>query len=184
MDHLLGWKYVLATMTFLSFAWVQSWTQETKGSDRTLEPAVIAKLASLIYPPVARVTNTTGDVVLNLEIRPNGSVASAVVISGHPLLKEAALENAQRSQFACRDCSEDGNSYRLVYTFELTQTDSNSPEDRVATVDPVHPGLRITQSVGHVIVRDQGLIFSDPGPDHRKVRSAKCLYLWKCGTSF
>jgi protein TonB len=62
---------------------------------------------NLTYPPLARQANITGDVELKLEIRKDGSIQSASVVSGHPMLTQAALNSAQRSHFECRGC-EDG----------------------------------------------------------------------------
>src|SRR5258708_38559996 len=58
-----------------------------------------------------------GDVQIQMEIRKNGSVASAEVVSGHPMLRQAALERAQKSKFLCSGCIEEVNSYLLTYTF-------------------------------------------------------------------
>jgi TonB family protein len=146
---------------------------------------VITKLSPLVYPPTARATRTTGDVILILKIQPNGSVTSATVVSGHPLLSQFALENAQRSQFACNGCGEKAHPYRLVYTFELESPskDTASVNEQAAKIDPQHPFLRISQSDGHVIVVDEPFFTVDLGPDRRRVRSATCLYLWRCGWS-
>ncbi len=56
-----------------------------------------------------------GDVQIQMEIRKNGSVASAEVVSGHPMLRQAALESAQKSKFLCSGCIEEVNSYLLTY---------------------------------------------------------------------
>jgi TonB family protein len=177
------YRFALAGIALLSSVLGTSLAQDAKNADQALEGAVVTKLSPLIYPPLARQTRITGDVQLKLEVRPNGSVASAAVVSGHPLLSQFALENAQQSQFACENCGEDVHSFRLVYTFELSPPGSESELGQANTINPEHPGLRITRSEGHVIVADQPVCLCDPAPDHRKVRSLKCLYLWKCGTS-
>jgi TonB family protein len=143
---------------------------------------VLAKLSEPIYPPLARTTRIAGDVVLILGVRKDGSIESAVVDSGHPLLKQAALDSAQRSQFECRECSDSGTSYRLVYTFELEMTEccrapaikTNSTNDGTDQVTP-----RVIQSQGHVTIIDKPTCFCDVSGDIIiKVRSLKCLYLW------
>ena len=154
--------------------------QDEKNLPRPLQEAVIAKLAPLTYPPLARQTRTSGDVELKLEVRPDGSVASAVAIGGHPLLVPAALENAQKSQFACEHCGEEAHFFRLVYTFGLDQPTDENEKSQQLTNNPDHPNLRVTQSTGHVFVTDHTVCLCDPGPDPIKVRSVKCLYLWKC----
>jgi TonB family protein len=81
--------------------------------------AVLSKLVPPVYPPLARMARITGDVKVHVLIRKDGSVESAEVISGHPILKQAALESAQKSEFECRDCNDLGISSSLTYTFRL-----------------------------------------------------------------
>lgn len=75
------------------------------------------QLSPPVYPPLARQARITGDVKIQLKIRSDGSVASAEVISGHPMLKQAALESAQKSTYLCHGCKELETSYSLTYTF-------------------------------------------------------------------
>ena len=65
---------------------------------------VLTKLSPPVYPPLARQARITGDVKIAIGIRQDGSIVSAEVISGHPMLKQAALESAQKSIFECRGC--------------------------------------------------------------------------------
>jgi hypothetical protein len=169
-------------MALLLCTFGTSLAQDTKNADQPLSGAVITKLSPLIYPPLARQTRVTGDVELKLEVRPDGSVASAVVVSGHPLLRQFALENAQQSQFACRDCREEVSSYRLLYTFELGPTSYCTDEPNKLSASPEQPYPRLTQSQGHVTLVDQPVGTCDLAGTitYSKVRSAKCLYLWKC----
>jgi hypothetical protein len=120
-----------------------------------------------------------------LSIRPDGSLESAVVISGYPLLAQTALDNAQHTRFECRKCSETVTS-RLVYTFQLEENGSCTPtKDGPKETKPVERISRVTQSLNHVTVIDQtARIYGGPmgAGDARKVRSSKSLYLWRCGT--
>jgi TonB family protein len=54
--------------------------------DRTL-----VKKASPTYPEMARRMHVGGAVVVRITIAPDGKVKSATVVSGHPLLSQAAL---------------------------------------------------------------------------------------------
>jgi len=64
----------------------------------------LVKLSPLRYPPLARQARITGDVRVEVLIGTDGTVESAKMISGHLLLKQAAIESAQKSQFECRRC--------------------------------------------------------------------------------
>jgi TonB family protein len=106
---------------------------------------LLIKSPPLVYPPLPRAARIMGDVKIKVWIRRDGSVASAEVVSGHPLLKDAALKSAQESTFECRGCKEEVTAYSLTYTF-------GARED------------------------GDGL-----GCSIRRLRSARCLYLWRCG---
>jgi TonB family protein len=146
---------------------------------------ILTKLFPPKYPPLARQTRITGDVELTIEVRQDGSIESATAVRGHPLLKQAALDSAQQSQFDCQACSETLTSYSLVYTFQLVgvndccksaggSTDRGQPSEQIP---------RVMQSPNHVTLVDQPVCICDPAftVSWKKVRSAKCLYLWKCG---
>ena len=105
---------------------------------------VLTELYPPVYPPLARQARIMGDVVIQVGIRQDGSIASLAVISGHAMLQEAALESALKSTFECKACAEGVTSYALTYTFTFALRD-------------------------------------DVDCSVRRLRAAKCLYLWKCG---
>ncbi len=51
------------------------------------------------YPPLAKAARVSGAVVVEVTVDENGSVISARAISGHPLLKDAAVQAAQGWKF-------------------------------------------------------------------------------------
>jgi protein TonB len=52
-----------------------------------------------IYPDIARAAGVGGTVVLECTIDPSGHVVDARVISGHPLLNEAALNSVRQWRY-------------------------------------------------------------------------------------
>ena len=137
---------------------------------------VLTRLSPVIFPPLARMANIVGEVKIRVGIRKDGSVASAELVSGHPMLKQAALESAQMSQFECRGCSEAVTPYLLTYTFEIK--DDGSCCDAQSRVPEV------TQSQAHITIVSAQICICDPASTTtKKVRSAKCFYRWKCGFS-
>ena len=142
---------------------------------------VLSKLSSPLYPPLARVARVSGDVEIALQIRQDGSVKSAYVVSGHPLLKAAALDSAQSSTFECHHCRE-VTPYSILYTFGFTTTQHccQSQENSGSAGPPVG----ITQSQNHVTILSDPLCTCDPGADIIKVRSLKCMFLWHCSTRY
>jgi TonB family protein len=66
------------------------------------------------YPPLARAARISGGVVVEVIVDETGAVASARVISGHPLLKDAAVNAARQWQFSPTTVS--GELVRVVGT--------------------------------------------------------------------
>lgn len=158
--------------------------QASAQSAQSLAPqteAVLTKLADPTYPPLARQARIMGDVNLMLTIRQDGSVESGVVVSGHPMLKQAALDSAQRSQFECRGCGEAISSYALKFKFQIVPSDP--PKDCDAQIEK-QPLVEIDPSRHNVTVSTWGMWTCDPTAQLVTVRfrSAKCLYLWRCGS--
>jgi TonB family protein len=154
--------------------------------DRNSTPAqsqvVVTDLAAPIYPPLARQTYITGDVEVELELSSDGGVQSLNVVKGHVLLGQAAADDARRSEFECRNWADRTVSYRMIFTFQIVDgdaccTESKSTEDTT----PELPFPRITQSGNHVTVQERVFCICDPSGELGKVRSLKCLFLWRCG---
>ena len=96
------------------------------------------------YPPLAQQANITGDVELKLEIREDGTIQSASVVSGHPMLTQAALDSARRSHFDCRGCDHAITVRSFTYSFQIVA----SP----GWPCPETSGSHVTQSENHITV--------------------------------
>jgi len=159
---------VLGIATFLAASASRPSAQCLHTSSESAQ-VVLVKLSPPIYPRIAIAARITGEVVLNLAIRADGTIETAAVASGHPMLKEAAMGSAQQSRFECRVCS-GVIRYQLIYSFQLAGTDALTPK----------AGPEVIQSENRITIT------ANPLPLHIQfsnvsVRSAKCLYLWKCG---
>lgn len=144
-------------------------TQLTGAAEPTL---VIAKLPSATYPPIALAARVWGEVQLSLNLRRDGTVASAEVVSGPPMLRQSALDGVRQTQFDCDGCIAEMTRFNLTYKFVLA---SGKP---CSAHDDSYP--RIAQSRNTIAVQDQSVWLCDPGGYTTK-RSLKCLYLWYCG---
>lgn len=71
------------------------------------------------YPKAARDAQASGSVVVEVVIDEQGDVISATAVSGHPLLRDAAVEAARHAKFATSQSA--GGTFkatgRLVYNF-------------------------------------------------------------------
>jgi len=71
----------------------------------------------MVYDPVAAAARIQGDVVVHLEIGGDGSIVSAVVTSGPPVLRKGAVANARNWTFVP---GEQGN-LDVTYSFRLKE---------------------------------------------------------------
>lgn len=134
---------------------------------------VIANLRDPVYPRIARVAGVHGDVILALRIRPDGTIESLEYVSGPPLLKQAALDSAEETKFACQQCVIGPVSYSLVYSFQLSNENCCNFPDGPS---------KISFSQNHITITGAPICLCDPAAQIGKIRSIKCLYLWRCAT--
>ena len=141
---------------------------------------VLRKLSAPIYPEIALAARVQGDVELSLKVRKDGSVESVAMISGPPLLMRAAVSSAEQSQFECLNCVAEVTPYRLVYTYRIDEPrHSCTAPDDCGYSSPGHP-TEVSRSANHVILTGHPARIC-VCEYARKVRSVKCLYVWKCG---
>ncbi|MDQ4122904.1 MAG: TonB family protein [Acidobacteriota bacterium] len=98
MQRLFGlFLAVLFSVVFVS-------AQENQAVPKTIRVGVLnGKATSLVkpaYPPAAKAVNASGAVNVQVTIDEEGNVAEATAISGHPLLRAAAVEAARTSKFS------------------------------------------------------------------------------------
>jgi len=133
----------------------------------------IAKLEAPVYPAMARAARVWGDVILNVTLASDGSANAVTVESGPPMLRQAAINSAIRSQFQANLENRTGG-YRLVYRFVLDQTTKCEHDDS-------YP--RVKHGANLVTITEQNVPLCDPAAlIETCFRSAKCLFLWKCGS--
>jgi hypothetical protein len=157
---------------------------ELNTTDAPQGKAVLTKLAPPIYPAIARAAHIMGDVEVALDIRSDGSVQSAAAINGPPLLVNTAVDSARQSQFQCQGRGEAVTPIHLSYTFQLV--DSGGCCAPIGDVSkgaaPNQPTPGVTQSQNHVTIVAYPECICDPAIARTRVRSLRCLYLWKCRT--
>lgn len=174
-------KLILSAVLLLASTAANSNAQDKVAPQAAETHVAMTKLFPPVYPPLPKQTGLKGDVEVDVEIKEDGSVSSVTAVSGHPLLQQAALDSARRSQFECRNCGQKAATLRLVYTFQIATTD-NCCSDTEADATNNQPGHfpQITESSNHVTVVERQYCTCDPGATVSKVRSPRCLYLWKC----
>jgi len=143
---------------------------------------VIAELPQPFYPPIARAAHVSGEVVVALTFHPDGSVETATVVSGPQMLRQVALESAQKSKFACMACESYPASLQLTYKFELGEaiycSEAAEPQ---SDGKPERPYPQVTRAGNVISIYTRPFGTCDPAADRTRSRSIRCLYLWKCG---
>jgi len=161
-------------------------SQAAATSDDTTPHVVLKKLVQPFYPQMARVAGIGGDVTIKVFVRADGSIQSVAPVSGDRLLLQAAMDSAEKSQFECRGCSALTEKH-LTYTFR-SSTAAPDPccctagheTDSSTTTQISEPEGRITLTYPPLCVCPDACTAAW-ARDHSRFRSAKCLYLWKCG---
>jgi TonB family protein len=144
---------------------------------------LVSRLSPPIYPRLALQARIATAVVLDVIVRPDGTVDSVALVSGHPMLIDAAKESARKTAFECTACQEPSTSYRMTYQFELGDPISCKEIDANGYgVFDVSPDIEVSQAQGVVTIRGRPYGTWDPAQriSVAKFRSAKCLYLWRC----
>ena len=121
--------------------------QSAVSADAQQTGVVLVKLSPPVYPPLARQARIMGDVEIQLSIRKDGSVESAALLSGHPMLAPGALASAKQSQFECKDCSDEVTSYTLTYAFHIDEECRFGPN-----CEHVESPPKLEQSPGSVML--------------------------------
>ena len=136
----------------------------------SVPPPTIVTLGSPTYPPMAVAARVSGDVNLSVTVATDGAPVSVTVVSGPPMLRQAAIESAKASRFW-----PSAGVYPVIYKFVLDLT-MKCGEER----DSSYPHVKYEANV--ITVAEQSVLLCDPAAVIERVRSAKCLYLWKCGS--
>ena len=122
------WAVSALVLTFVALAQPLVGTDPSQfpHSSETKKPLVaLVELFPPIYPPLARQASISGDVTIRLRILKDGTIESAEVVKGHPILIMAAMESAKKSHFECRAC-DNRLEYLLTYSFVVKKFSPDS----------------------------------------------------------
>lgn len=112
-----------------------------------------------VYPQMARIAHIEGEVWMEIELDPQGTIVNLLPLSGHPILVQAADDSLRRSKFACENCGEGSAFFSLVIRFKMDDPPRATSAPCPATNEGSPTGT---------------------GAAARKRRVARCLYLWRC----
>jgi TonB family protein len=84
----------------------------------------VQKFEAPKYPTIARQARVQGPVVLQFDVGSSGAAENIRVISGHPMLQQAAVDNVKLWRFHCDDCGY-GQSFHHTMVFDFRLGDDN-----------------------------------------------------------
>lgn len=143
---------------------------------------VLTELHGATYPRGPQNAAIQGKVQLELHFKPDGTIELLnVVHADHAMLVEAAIKSVRASHFECTNCGGTVPAYSLTFEFRVLTSD---PEQFCKNPDQ-QPPPELDTSLHKITIFANEVWTCDPSAVIRRtftrVRSAKCLYLWKCG---
>ena len=126
-----------------------------------------------VYPRLAQLAHIQGRAQIEIRLEPDGK-ASIVSSSGdHGLLVEAARQALEGSQLSCDNCNGRSGLFTIDFDYTLVARPSASPCSDNESSAVLDSATHITVSTKMPCVYRYGLVV-------QKVRSPRCLYLWRC----
>ena len=99
-------------------------TPAANGVNKTISGGVLNGKATTLpkpdYPPAARAVRASGSVTVEVLVDETGKVISATALSGHPLLKQAAVEAAKKAEFTRTTLAGKPVKVKGVVTYNFT----------------------------------------------------------------
>lgn len=98
--------------------------QPANGVNKTISGGVLNGKATTLpkpnYPPAAKAVRASGTVTVEVLVDETGKVISATALSGHPLLKQAAVEAAKKAEFTRTTLAGKPVKVKGVVTYNFT----------------------------------------------------------------
>lgn len=110
---------------------------------RSQEPRVV-RASSAVFPLIAAVAEESGTVVVEVKIKPDGTVAEANVVDGHRLFLVAAEASSRRWVFNSVTESNVFRTARLTFDFKLIRKESRTEELLPVFIPPYGVEIRAT----------------------------------------
>ncbi len=113
-------------LSLINFAFGQDFGQdnERRETSKTKQLSTVIAVAP-IFPATAIVTNTSGKVIVEVNVNKDGNVTSAKTVEGHPLLRRTAEAVARMWKF---ETAENESKIQLTFVFSILQESSTTEQ--------------------------------------------------------
>jgi len=146
--------------------WLTLLTDQT-----TTPPLVVLRRIEIHYPAIAESARMTGTVNIRVGVRPDGSVSETALLDGVPLLNDAA----SAAVFECRQCTEPVTPHTITFVFSFPNGFGNAPPPTWKQTGDANSEVTVL-GANHLCDHCPGI--------PSQVRAARCLWLWRCGTTY
>ena len=133
------------------------------------EDLFVVKAVPAIFPNIAAVAEESGTVIVEVTIRPDGSVSEAKAIDGHKLFRLSAEKSARMWVFNAMPNLEASRSVRLTFSFKLIPKKSATPEELLPVLMP--PFAVETRATMPSYVVHKSVVAPDPKPKRETKRN-------------
>ena len=181
-------KISISVITFLfSFCSVQStFCQNVEKPEKTERPIICfdcdfsikenpISLPSPEYPKAALAVNASGIVGVSVKIDEQGTVIEATAVSGHPLLRPAAIKAAFQAKFKPAMLSGKAVQYLSFIRYNFAPKDSWKPETEVDSKQTQSTKLKYEIKPISTIVGKPAKLFKPPFPLNCRCKFSKNL---------
>lgn len=134
--------YVLSSVGLLTFLILLPLVARGSRKAFPSESAVVAAVAP-DFPLIAQAAHAQGEVVVEVTLAPDGTVATSKSLSGHPLLQKAAETAAMKWRFAF---DEPAGKLNLVFSFGYADGKKSDPELIITFMPPQKVEVRLNSS--------------------------------------
>jgi TonB family protein len=134
----------------------------------------VTRFVAPIYPHIAKTARIEGDVRISLIVSTTGTPENVQVMSGHPMLTQAAIDSVKQWRFGLSRPDREAN-HTVVFRFRLPPGTALEPAPPLK--DYLQPQLPCTVTIWG---EPPGIEDGGPYSPCPKKRSVLCLYLWRC----
>jgi TonB family protein len=99
------------------------------------QPIVLSYIAPR-YPPIALAAGVKGTFIVEVTVLADGSISSAKVVQGHPLLNKVILDAAQKWRFGPLTMSANEQIVRLNFNFDVKDEETTNTWDETRFIPP------------------------------------------------
>ncbi len=113
---------------FLAVSALSSYAIAFDGTHQQSQEPMVVKAIPAIYPRIAAVAEESGTVVIEVKIKPDGTVAEANAVGGHKLFRVAAEKSSRLWVFNSITGPNISRTARLTFAFKLIPKAANPEE--------------------------------------------------------